>query len=63
MRRDGCVAVEGRAVGVPKFYSWDKCTMPLTNIKDVHCFLWPVYYLFTQVLYLASQGVMDYVVR
>ena len=32
MRGDGGVAGEGRVVGVPKFHSWDKCTMPLTNI-------------------------------
>ena len=29
---DGGVADEGRSVGVPKFYSWSKCTMSLTNI-------------------------------
>ena len=27
-------AGEGRAVGVPKFHSWGKCTMPLTNINS-----------------------------
>ena len=31
MRGDGGVAGEGRIVGVPKFHSWGKCTMPLTN--------------------------------
>ena len=30
MRGDSGVAGEGRVVGVPKFYSWGKCTMPLT---------------------------------
>ena len=25
---------EGRVVGVPKFHSWDKCTMTLTNINS-----------------------------
>ena len=44
------VAVRGDGgVGVPKFHSWGKCTMPLTNIKpyrlDVQRFLWPVYYI------------------
>ena len=29
MRGDGGVAGEGRVVGVPKFHSWGKCTMPL----------------------------------
>ena len=28
------VAGEGRDVGVPKFHSWGKCTMPLTNINS-----------------------------
>jgi len=41
------VAGEGRVVGVPKFHSRGKCTMPLTYINsdcmDVQCFLWPVY--------------------
>ena len=32
-RCDG-VAGEGRVVGVPKFHSWGKCTMPLTNINS-----------------------------
>ena len=34
MRGEGGVAGEGRVVGVPKFHSWGKCTMPLTNIKS-----------------------------
>ena len=33
MRGDSGVAGEGRAVGVPKFHSWGKCTMPITNPK------------------------------
>ena len=32
MRGEGGVAGEGRLFGVPKFHSWDKCTMLLTNI-------------------------------
>ena len=32
MRGDGGVAGEGRIVGVPKFHSWSKCTMPSMNI-------------------------------
>ena len=31
---DSGVAGEGRVVGVPKFHSWGKCTMPLTNINS-----------------------------
>ena len=34
MRGDGGVAGEGRVVGVPKFHSWGKCTMPLMNINS-----------------------------
>ena len=34
VRGDGCVAGKGRVVGVPKFHSWGKCTMPLTNINS-----------------------------
>ena len=33
MRGESGVAGEGRVV-VPKFYSWGKCTMPLTNINS-----------------------------
>ena len=32
MRGDGGVIGEGRVVGVPKFHSLGKCTMPLTQI-------------------------------
>ena len=34
MRGDSGVAGEGRVVGVPKFHSWGKCTMTLTNINS-----------------------------
>ena len=34
MRGVGGVAGEGGVVGLPKFYSWGKCTMPLTNINS-----------------------------
>ena len=34
MRGDSSVAGEGRVVGLPKFHSWGKCTMPLTNINS-----------------------------
>ena len=34
MRGDGSEASEGRVVDVPKFHSWGKCTMPLTNINS-----------------------------
>ena len=34
MRGDSGAAGEGRVVSIPKFYSWGKCTMPLTNINS-----------------------------
>ena len=34
MRGDSGVAGEGTAVGIPKFHSWGKFTMPLTNINS-----------------------------
>ena len=34
MRSEGGVAGEGKVVGLPKFHSWGKCTMPLTNINS-----------------------------
>ena len=34
VRGDGSVAGEGKVVGVLKFHSWGKCTMPFTNINS-----------------------------
>ena len=34
MRGEGGVAGEQRVVNLPKFHSWDKCAMPLTNINS-----------------------------
>ena len=34
MRGDSGVAGEGRVAGMPKFHSWGKCTMLLTNINS-----------------------------
>ena len=34
VRGDSGVTHEGRFVGIPKFHSWGKCTMPLTNINS-----------------------------
>ena len=34
MTGEGGVASEGRVVGIPKFHSWGKCTMALTNINS-----------------------------
>ena len=52
MKSEGGVAGEGRVVGVPKFHSWGKCTMPLTIqigcptrplACELHCFV--LYYV------------------
>ena len=61
MRGEGGVAGEGRVVGVPKFHSWDKCTMPLTNINsdwmsNASSGLF-INILFTRVLYFTYWGV------
>ena len=48
MRGDSGVAGERRDVGVPKFHSWGKCTMPINEYQlglDVQRFLRPVYYI------------------
>ena len=64
---EGGVAGEGRVVGVPKFHSWGKCTMPLTNINSdwmsnassgLCINLVIIVVLFTLVLYFASLGVI-----
>ena len=34
MTGDSGVAGEGRVVGIPKFHSWGRCTIPLTNINS-----------------------------
>ena len=34
MKGDSGAAGEGRVVGIPKFHSWGKFTMPLTNINS-----------------------------
>ena len=52
MRGDGGVAGEERVVGTPKFHSWGKCTMPLTNINSDWisnassglCIIYTIYY-------------------
>ena len=62
MRGDGGVAGEGRVVGVPKFHSWGKCTVPLTNINsdwmpNASSGLCINLHYITRVLYFASWGV------
>ena len=66
MRGDGGVAGERRVVGVPKFHSWDKCTMPLTNINSDCmsnassglCINLHYIIILPRVLYFASWGVI-----
>ena len=58
MRGDSGVAGEGRVVGVPKFHSWGKCTMPLTNINSDWMFtLPPAYVLYWVILYYITSKV------
>ena len=59
MKGDGGVAGEGRVFGVPKLYSWGKCTMSLTNINSDWIYITSSGVLsITHVLYFASWGVM-----
>jgi len=64
VRGEGGVAGEGTVVGVPKYHSWGKCTMPLTNVNsdwmsNASSSLWiTLLYLLIyimRVLYLASE--------
>ena len=65
MRAKGGVAGEGRVVGVLKFHSWGKCTMPLMNINSDWmsnastglCIILLIYLYYT-CPYFASWGVM-----
>ena len=34
VKGEGSVAGDGKVIGAPKFHSWGKCTMPLTNINS-----------------------------
>ena len=52
MRGEGCVAGEGRVGGVPKFYSWAKCTMPLMYIYG--CPTLPLAYVLTYIVYVVQ---------
>ena len=52
MRGDGGVAAEGRLVGVPRFYSWGKSTMSLTNIKSHWMSTLPLAYVLDYVSYI-----------
>ena len=54
MRGDGDVAGEGSVIGAPKFHSWDKCTMPSTQIGcptlplacELYCIILILYYIY-----------------
>ena len=69
MRGDSGVAGDGRVVGIPKFHSWGKCTMPLTNINSdwmsnaLSGLCINLIILFTRVLQVASWGVMSYTTK
>ena len=49
------VTGEGRVADIPKFHSWGKYTIPLTNM-NVQRFLWPVYYLFILIISFILHG-------
>ena len=57
MKGDSGVAGEGRVVGIPKFHSWGKFTMPLTNTNSDWmsnassglCIIYIVIYLFIYI--------------
>ena len=63
MRGDSSLAGEARVVGVPKFHSWGKCTMPLTNINSDWmsnassglCIILVILYYITLYLYYTSK--------
>ena len=57
MKGDGGVASEGRDIGVPKFHSWGKCTMPLTNINsDWMSNTLPLACVLTYIIYIIYLG-------
>ena len=59
MKGGSVVAGEERVVGIPKFYSWDKCTMNINSdwMSNASSGLCIIIILFTWVLYVASWGV------
>ena len=68
MKGGGGVAGEGRVVGVQKFHSWGKCTMPLTNINsdwmsNASCGLCINLYYITRVLDFTSWGVTTFSIQ
>ena len=42
VRGEGGVAGEGRVVGVPKFHSWGKCTIPYELSTQTGCPMLPL---------------------
>ena len=56
MRGDSGVAGEGRVVGIPKFHSWGKCTMPLTQIGCPKLPLACVLYCYIILCYIYLRG-------
>ena len=69
VRGEGGVAGERRVVGVPKFHSWGKCTVPLTNINSdstglcisyLYCIIFagPLFILGCNLIHLQESGNM-----
>ena len=61
MRGDSGVAGEGRVVGVPKFHSWGKFIMPLTNINsdwmsNASSGLCIIYIILYYIIYIILRG-------
>ena len=56
MRGDGGVAGEGGVVGVPKFHSWCKCTMPFTKSTQIGCPTLPLACVLYYIIYLYYAG-------
>ena len=53
MRGDSGVAGDGRVVGIPKFHSWGKCTMPLRISTQTGCPTLPLaYVLYCYIIYI-----------
>ena len=64
MKGDSGVAGEGRVVGIPKFHSWGKFTMPLTNINSDWmsnassglCIIYIIYLYYIFILYIEQSN-------
>ena len=58
MRGESGIAGEGRVVGVPKFHSWDKCTMGLISTQ-IECATLPLACVLTYILLTSITAPQD----